>query len=456
MLRRILIVVLSVLVSVAAVGGSTSMSSIVNAAPTAPSTQPASDLPKECVGSDFATLGKIYDSVFDSVVPYLPANIKKNKDSIKAQTHRDMNKLRISNMLVSNNPKQMGAQRDDPVMKYRDPISLYVISQLLNVRHGKQFQAITVENLTLAQAVETVWMFIHITVIIPLTVVLSTIPNIAVLWGPITVRFLITMPFYIAIYGAGYAYRSISGYLLNSCLVSMTKAEKDQAGKPIKDLRFAGKVPGWIEQIAHDVDLADTTDCKPIGDQSMSRIVDRTTKYLTDTNKDAATKAKVLAVSKDVENRMRNIWVPVNLIPADPADFNQIESLISLLGGYLSPDIPVGDISLGTSGAPLDILIGLIHNFNKGDNMGKTVRLWDLSVTKSMTAAFYTMYFTIYLAQVVWSNGLSMLLPGVGQYIPRPFGFFYAPLNFGFNAYHNVLRSMCFAEDRKVRDAVVG
>ncbi|AZG44367.1 hypothetical protein D7316_00951 [Gordonia insulae] len=453
------------LAAVITVGFAETRGSLAAPAEAVPATPPSSSQPiatgansKECVGSDFATLGKIYDSIFDSFLPYLPPQVKKDKDKIKAQTHRDMDRLRISNMLVSNHPSQLGAQRGDAIMKYRDPISLYVVSQLLNVRHGKQFQAITVENLTLAQAVETVWLLIYTTVIIPLTVVLSAVPNIAPIWGPINVRFLITLPFYVGMYGARYLYQFISSALVNSCLVSMTKEERDRAGKPIKDLRFSGSVPKLIEDIAGQVDLADQKGCEPIGNQPMSRIVDRTTRYLTDTNKDPATRAAIAGIARDVENRMRNTWVPVNLIPADPADYNQIEGLISLLGGYVSPDIPItiGDNSFGiaTGGAPLDIVIGLVHNITTGENMGKQVRLWDLPVTKSMTAAYYTMYFSIYVAQVVYANALPIALPGVANLVPRPFGLFYAPLNFGFNAYHNVLRSMCFAEDKKVEAAV--
>ncbi|MEE3850357.1 hypothetical protein VZC37_08425 [Gordonia sp. LSe1-13] len=431
----------------------------VPATPSAPAQPNASaEAKKECVGSDFATFGKIYDAIFDSIVPYLPPQVRKDRAAIKAQAHRDMDRLRISNMMVSNHPNQLGAERGDPIMKYRDPISLYVVSQLLNVREGKQFQAITVENLTLAQAVETVWLLIHTTVIIPLTVVLSAVPNIAPIWGPINVRFLVTLPFYIGMYGARYLYQFISSALVNSCLVSMTQEEQNQAGKPVKDLRFAGSVPKFIDEIAGQVDLADQRGCEPIGNQPMSRIVDRTTKYLVDTNKDPATKAAITGISRDVENRMRNTWVPANLIPADPADFNQIEGLISLLGGYVSPDIPLtigeNQFSIGTSGAPLDIVIGLIHNFNHGQNLGEQVRLWDLPVTKSMTAAYYTMYFSIYVAQTIYANALPIALPGVAQYVPRPFGLFYAPLNFGFNAYHNVLRSMCFAEDKKLEAMV--
>ncbi|WP_187582415.1 hypothetical protein [Gordonia sp. OPL2] len=463
MLRRLTIIVLAAVITFGFAESHGSLVAPAGAVPASPpstSAQPTASSPnaKQCVGSDFATLGKIYDAIFDSFLPYLPPQVKRDKDKIKAQTHRDMDRLRISNMLVSNHPNQLGAQRGDPIMKYRDPISLYVVSQLLNIRHGKQFQAVTVENLTLAQAVETAWLLIYTTVIIPLTVVLSAVPNIAPIWGPINVRFLVTLPFYVGIYGARYVYQFISSALVNSCLVSMTKEERDRAGKPIKDLRFSGSVPKFIQDIAGQVDLADQKGCEPIGNQPMSRIVDRTTKYLTDANKDPATRAAIAAISKDVENRMRNTWVPVNLIPADPADYNQIEGIISLLGGYVSPDIPItiGDNSFGiaTGGAPLDIVLGLVHNFNQGKNMGAQVRLWDLPVTKSMTAAYYTMYFSIYVAQVIYANALPIALPGIANLVPRPFGLFYAPLNFGFTAYHNVLRSMCFAEDKKVEAAV--
>lgn len=451
MVRRVVIALLAAVISVGMVEGRA-----VAAPPTAEPSARMS-LPKECVGSDFATLGKIYDAMFDSFVPYLPPQIRDNRDAIKARTHRDMDRLRISNMLVSNHPKQLGANRDDPIMEYRDPISLYVVSQLLNVRNGKQYQAITVENLTLAQAVETAWLFIHLTVLIPLTVALSAVPTIAPpFFGPIGIRFLITMPFYVAIYGARYLYAKISAALVSSCLVSMTQGEKDRAGQPIKDLRFGGSVPGWVDDIAGQVDLADKR-CPAIGDSSLSRIIKRTNDYLLKTNTDPSTRAMITAVTAGVERRAKSTWVPVNLIPADPADYNDVESLISLFGGYLSPDLPVGDFAVGTGGAPLDILIGLVHNFHRGDDFGKKVRLWDLSVTKSMTAAYYTMYLTIYVMQTVYTNALPIVVtPAVAMVLPRPFGLLYAPLNYGFTAYHNVLRSMCFAEDRTVRAAVIG
>ncbi|MGV9825681.1 hypothetical protein [Gordonia sp. NPDC003429] len=456
MFRRLTIIVLAAVLTVGYVESHGSLVAPAGASPS--TTHPGTATDARCVGSDFATLGKIYDAVFDSFVPRLPPQVRRDKDRIKAQAHRDMDRVRVSNMLVSNHPGQLGAQRGDPITRYRDPISLYVVSQLLNVRHGKQFQAITMENLTLAQAVETAWLLIYATVIIPLTVVLSAVPNIAPVWGPITVRFLVTLPFYLGIYGARYLYQFISNALVNSCLVSMTKTERDRAGQPVKDLRFSGAVPAFVDDIAGQVDLADQKGCAPIGDQPMSRIVRRVTTYLTDTNTDPATRTMIEAVAKDVEHRMRATRVPVNLIPADPADYNQIEGVISLLGGYVAPDIPItiGDntFGIGTGGAPLDIVIGLIHNINHGKNMGEQVSLWDLPVTKSMTAAYYTMYVSIYVTQVIYANALPLALPGIANLVPRPFGLFYAPLNFGFTAYHNVLRSMCFAEDKRVEVAV--
>lgn len=456
--RRVAVILMAVVVTVGVVDSRSDMIGAASAAPTSPAlpSGTAGPLPKQCVGSDFATIGKVYDAIFDSVVGYLPPQVQRDKATIKAQAHRDMDRLRISNMLVSNHPKQLGAKKDDPIMKYRDPVSLWAVSQLMNIRHGKAFEAITVENMTLAQAVETAWMFIYLTVIIPLTIALGAVPNVATIWGPITVRFLVTLPFYIALYGVRYVYQYISQALLNSCIVSMTDEEKATAGQPVKDLRFAGSVPRWIEEMAGQVDLADKKNCKPIGDAPLSRIVTRTSDYLISTNPNPATKLAIAKSTNDLQNLMRNTFVPHNLIPADPADYNQIESVISLAGGYLIPNI---------GGAPLDILIGLVHNYHDGKNLGEQVRLSDLSVTKTMTAAYYTIYVAIYLVQYAYSQGLASdpaqeffgTLPGPGgttlpvtQLIPRPFGLFYAPLTFGFTAYHNVLRSMCFAEDRKL------
>ncbi|MDL9946561.1 hypothetical protein QSJ19_13355 [Gordonia sp. ABSL11-1] len=41
-------------------------------------------------------------------------------------------------------------------MTSRDPITQWIVSQLVGVREGRDAEAIPVENLTVAQAVETV------------------------------------------------------------------------------------------------------------------------------------------------------------------------------------------------------------------------------------------------------------------------------------------------------------
>lgn len=406
------------------------------------------EVPKECVGSTFATLGGIYDAVFDSLLPMMPESVRNDSESIKASAHRDMDGLRISSLAVSNHPLGLGASEDSPSLKYRDPISGYVLTQLMNVRDGTASEAITVENMTLAQAVETVYLYLYVTVIIPMTLVAGTIPPIMPL-GPVSLGTLISLPLQLGAMAMGYIYSGLSNGLVDACIISVTQEQKDRAGKPIKDLRFTNQVPQVISDIAAQVLIAEEETCRPIGSLPLSRVLDRTTTYLEQVNTDPAVDGQIADQAARLRDFMEKAPVPHNLIPGDPADFSTIESLLALGLGF----VPV------VGGAPTQAIVGLAHNYFNGADMSQTIPLADLTVTKSMTAAFYAYSLSTHVLQLGYRenqdlavSALQLLIPTLtpeqfAQYAPSPFALLSAPKTYGIVVYHNVLRSLCLAED---------
>lgn len=441
-------VVVSALVSVLAIV-SFAGSGIAGADPVSPDPAPSViEPPRECVGSTFATLGGIYDALFESLLPSMPDTVRNDSENIKAAAHRDMDGLRISSLAVSNHPLGLGATRDSPSLKYRDPISGYIVTQLMNVRDGTAYEAITVENMTLAQAVETAYLYLYLTVIIPMTLVASAIPPITPL-GPVSLGTLIALPLQLGAMAMGAIYGGLSRALVNACIISVTQEEKDHAGKPIKDLRFTNAVPQVIRDIADQVLIAEEDSCPPIGSLPLSRVVERAGSYLEQINTDPAVDKQIVDQIARLEDFMTKAPVPHNLIPGDPADFNTIESLMAFGLGY----VPM------VGGAPTQAIVGLAHNYFDGADMGQTVPLADLTVTKSMTAAYYGYSLSTYVLQLGYTQNqdlavqaLQLLMPTLtpeqfAQYAPSPFGLINAPNTYGIVVYHNVLRSLCLAED---------
>ncbi|AZG47566.1 hypothetical protein [Gordonia insulae] len=436
-----------------ALGGERGVGAVASAQPTQQSVTPVAkppDEPKECVGSRFATFGAVYDAIFDSLLPMLPAEIKRQSSTIRARAHRDMKGLRISSLAVSNHPAHLGADEKDPIMTYRDPISQWIVSQLIDVREGRSGQAIEVENLTVAQAVETVWLYLYVTVMVPLTILRRTVPAIATVAGPITVGTLLTFPILLGVFASTQIYKVVSEKLIDSCIASVTRSQKENAGKPVKDLRFTQSVPAIVREIAGQVDIADADTCPSIGSIPLSRIVTRTSNYLQLITTDPRTDRQIAAAAGQVQDWMRHARVHQNLIPADPADFTTPEYALSQLG-VLIPYV---------GGTPLDIGIGLAHNRNQGADLGATVPVSSLTVTKTLTAAYYAYALAAHVVELAWQEGgtdpsaalLNDLFPGAGitaDMVPRSAGIIGAPNLYGLVVYHNVLRSMCLAEDKR-------
>lgn len=393
-----------------------------------------------CVGADEATLSKVFTAMFDSFVPSIPAQHRAAALAAKRQVLTNMHAMRISTLAVSMHPSQLGASRDAPINKYRDPISQYIVTQLMNAKDGRYAQPIRVDNLTMSQAVETAWLYFYLTAIIPLTFVKDTMPSITQV-GPVSLGMLITLPITLGTAGLKLMYGAISDAIIDDCIAKMTPDERSRAGKPDPDLAFTSHVPAIIESIAGQVAIAEPDSCPAIGDLPLSRIVARTSDYLAAIAPSPRAAKEITNSATQLQKFMKTVWVPHNLVPADPPDFSTVETLLSYGMGV----IPY------VGGTITDMVIGLGHNAGSGKNMGEMVRLSDLTVTKSMTAAYYAYALTTRCISIAYNYAAEAVIPITGglDLVPRIGGIINAPNTYGLVVFHNVLRSLCLAEDQK-------
>ena len=411
---------------------------------------PKENLGKEtsCVSAEFTSLSVVYDSLFESILPSLPPQLKQNAYAARTQAHRDMDHMNVSTLAISDNPLALGADSDDPATKYRSPISQWIVVQLLKVRDGKQNEAIPVSRITLMQAVETAWLYLFTTVVAPAKVLSQIAPisgspltgtQLDALKDFITWKSLLQIGVSASALGAQYTYQAIASSMINQCVARVTKEQKADAGRPSETVRYNIPIPAIVQDIADQLALADNKTCAPVGSLPLSRIVTRTSDYAQTMVTTEAQKRNIRNETKRILSTMRSTPIPHNLIPADPADFNTAESIAS----YIGTIIPY------VGGAPLDIALGLGHNIGQGDNLAATVPLSDLTVTKGMTAAYYSLYLSLHLFATagglvegeVLPEGLPLtpvrLLNAAGS----------AAITYGLVNYHNVIRSMCLRED---------
>ncbi|MGB6040916.1 MAG: hypothetical protein WBG39_13805 [Gordonia sp. (in: high G+C Gram-positive bacteria)] len=394
-----------------------------------------------CVGANEATLDKVFVAMFDSFLPSIPAAHRTAALAAKRQVLADMHSLKISTLAVSLHPSALGASPEAPINTYRDPLSQYIVTQLMNAKNGRYGQTMRVENLTLSQAVESAWLYFYLTAVIPLTFLKDTMPSVTAV-GPVSLGMLITLPITIGVAGLKMMYTMIGNAIIDGCIVKMTPDERRHAGQPDPDLSFASKVPQIIADIAGQVEIAEPGSCPAIGDLPLSRIVTRTADYLTATAPNPAAAKQIANSARDLQKFMKTVWVPHNLIPADPDDLSTVETLLSYGMGVI-PTV---------GGTITDIVIGLGHNSGSGKNMGEMVRLSDLTVTKTMTAAYYAYALTTQFISIANEYAADALVPLTGglDLLPRVSGLINAPNTYGLVVYHSVLRSLCLSEDRKV------
>jgi len=432
-----------------------------------------------CVSGEFTTLGVVYDSLWESIFPLLPAPLRENAKAAKVAAHRDMKRIHVSTLAVSNNPMARGADRSKQGgARYRTATSAWVVESLLKVRDGKQNEAIALENISLQQAVETAWLYIFATVVAPLRLTAAFLPYTGSLIGgnehsliPLTnpagaipaslwsffASFITGTTSYNALLNLGfsgwqilatYVYQAISNAFINQCVARVTEEQRDAAGKPSDTVTYDIPIAPIIQEAADQVALADAETCKPVSSLPLSRIVTRTADYVEKSVPNPAHKKQVRVAERDLMRIMRTTRIPHNLIPADPADFTFTEQMVSLLAGLAIPFV---------GGAPFDVLIGLNNNREQGLDFGETVALSDLTVTKSLTAAYYVYYVTLWLIGFVGGYieapiASALGLPGGGELGAVSFTRMLVvtmnlPLVHGLVNFHNVVRSMCFRED---------
>ncbi|MFT4086845.1 MAG: hypothetical protein QM658_06750 [Gordonia sp. (in: high G+C Gram-positive bacteria)] len=402
-----------------------------------------------CVSAEFTSLAVVFDAIYESTLPTIPAALRANAAAVRASVKQDMERITVSTLTLSENPMTLGADRDDPSMKYRSPLSQIIISDLLKIRDGKKNDAIPVSNITLSQAVETAYLFFFVAILAPVRLAIGLTPYLG---SPLTGTALSSAAGYftyntmlqLGVMGGGiasqYIYQGISNSLMNQCVAQVTDEQKDLAGKPSDKVKYNLNIPAIVEDTANQLALADDKTCKPIGDLPLKRIVARTGEYAQSVAATPAQKNAVKAQTRALLAQMQSTRIHHNLIPADPADFSQAESLASMIGGM----IPY------VGGAPLDIMLGLGHNIGQGDNLAATVPIGDLTVTKSLTAAYYTYYTALYLFSTIGTLAFpGPTPPTVGYLSPiRVIATLGAlPLTYGLITFHNVVRSTCFVED---------
>ncbi|MFT4202016.1 hypothetical protein [Gordonia sp. (in: high G+C Gram-positive bacteria)] len=433
-----------------------------------------------CVSGEFTTLGVVYDSLWEGIFPMLPPELREHAKAAKAVAHRDMKRIHVSTLAVSNNPMARGADRNKGGgARYRTAASAWIVESLLKIRDGKQNEAIALENITLQQAVETAWLYIFATAVVPLRVATAFLPYSGsmvgagdntifplpaagplptTLWGFIS-SYLTGLTSFNALLNLGfsgwqivatYVYQAISNAFINQCVARVTAEQRDAAGKPSDTVKYDIPVPQIIKDAADQLALADAETCKPVSSLPLSRIVRRTADHVESLFPDQARKRQVRAASADILARMRATRIPHNLIPADPADFDFTEQMASLLAGLAIPFV---------GGAPFDVLIGLNHNRAEGADFTETVSLADLTVTKSLTAAYYVYYVSLWLFGFVGGQVEGTILRAVFPWLPvggelgavsftrMAVVSLNLPLVHGLVNFHNVVRSMCFRED---------
>ncbi|WP_288336965.1 hypothetical protein [uncultured Gordonia sp.] len=403
-----------------------------------------------CVSGEFTSLSVVYDSLFESLLPSLPPQLRQNAYAARDAAHRDMKRLNVSTLAISDNPMALGADSADPSMTYRGPVSQWIVTQLLKIRDGQENEAIPLGNITLTQAVETVWLYLFVTVVAPVKLAVQLTPFLGSpltgtaldsYQGYFTYNTILQLAVQGGVLGSQYLYQGISNMVMNQCVARVTEDQREQAGRPSDDVTYHIDIPAAVRAAAGQLALADNDNCRQIGTLPLSRIVTRTGEYAQQLVTTDAQKQKIASETNAILAKMRATQVPHNLIPADPADFTQLESFASLVGSL----IPY------VGGAPLDITIGLKHNLDQGDNPFETVSVADLTVTKSLTAAYYSYYLSLYLFTTVGGLAEGQILgsPTVGFLSPtRAIGAVAAlPLTYGLVNYHNVIRSMCLSED---------
>lgn len=399
-----------------------------------------------CASGDFTTLTAVYDSVFDAVYDILPPSLRASARQSRVAAHRDMRSLHISTLAVTEHPLTLGADDDDPALDYRDPISQLLVSNLLKIRDGRHTEAIPLGNITVIQAVETVWLYMFTTVLVPARILIGSTPDLGSPFAGteadglaqfVTYNWLLSAFVYSSEFAVKALLRATAKTVLDQCVARVTDEQRAQAGRPSDTVRFDIPIPPMVSEIADHLALADVETCTPIGSLTLGRLVRYVSAQAQENN--PADAARIRAETTRVLGVMRGIRIHHNLIPLDPAEDRSVGELGASLFGSLIPIF---------GGAPLDILLGIGHNLGHGADPWETVSLDELTVSKPITAAHYAYKLALHLIREVG----NVIEPSIlGDSPLRPTRLLVTvlglPMTYGLVTAHHVIRSMCLRVD---------
>ncbi|MEO9329958.1 hypothetical protein [Gordonia aurantiaca] len=401
-----------------------------------------------CAGGDQVTLSVVYDSLFDAVLDVLPPALHDQALAARAAAHRDMQRLHISSLLVTENPRALGADRDDPSTRYRTPLSQMIVSSLLKIRDGRDTEAIPVANLSVVQAVETIWLYLFMTVLVPARFLTGNAPDLGgspltgtdleMFSGYVTYNWLLSTFLTATSMGLQTLYKRTSDVLLELCVARVSEEQRALAGAPSETVHFDIPIAPIVREIAGHLALADTETCTPIGRRSIGHLV----RYVSEQAqlRDPANAVAIRTETDRILTAMRAVRIHHNLIPLDPADrMSMGETATSLLGTI----IPI------FGGTPLDIMLGISHNLSHGADPWETVSLDELEVSKPITAAHYAYLLVIHFARLLGNRIEPAFLGGDSPLRPTKLlvSTLRLPLTYGLVTFHHVIRSMCLRAD---------
>lgn len=399
-----------------------------------------------CASGDFTTLAVVYDSIFDAVYDILPPSMHASARASRIAAHRDMRRLHISTLAVTEHPLTLGADDDDPALDYRDPISQLLVSNLLKIRDGRHTEAIPLGNITVIQAVETVWLYMFTTVLVPARLLIGSAPDLGSPFAGteadglaqfVTYNWLITAFVFSSEFAVKALLRATARTVLEQCLARVTDEQRALAGRASDTVHFDIPIPPMVADIADHLALADVETCTPIGSLTLGRLVRYVSAQAQENN--PADAPRIRAETTRILGAMRGIRIHHNLIPLDPAEDRSVGEMGASLFGSLIPVF---------GGAPLDILLGIGHNLGHGADPWETVSLDELTVSKPITAAHYAYKLALHLIREV-GNVIEPSI--VGDSPLRPTRLLVTalglPMTYGLVTAHHVIRSMCLRVD---------
>ncbi len=390
-------------------------------------------------------MGAIFDAVLQASKPILPQPFLDNYADIRAEGHQRLNSTGISTLAVSNPAATQSTDPDAGINQYGDPITRYIVTQLMNVKNGEESAVIRAENLTLGQAVETAYFLIYTTALVPANIIAGMIPSMVSL-GPVSAGMLISLPLKLGAKGFALLYDATQSQLERSCLVWADRRAIDAAGRPDREVDLGFETPVFVEDLAASLSIAGA-DCPPVTEMTLAHVLSRTVDYLRSTSPGPDSTQQIEDQQARLAWILDHAMVPSGLIPADPDDFSTIETLLSTALG-LVPTV---------GGAATDVLLGLVHDGFAGENLAEVQPLGTVHVGDALTAAYFAYSLTTQVMEIGYDTATDALSPvataaagGVVNpfdWIPSPFPLVNAPNTYGLSTYHHVLSSVCVTDN---------